>query len=156
MTQFHSQNNYAYRLVYIHTYTLTHVHTRTRAHAHTRTRAHAHTRTRALLAHVITRTRTHAHRGRGADNIDLYCRIQRQTYRSYEPTDLPTHIFCMEVRLEKNKYMCIGYHQERGKTAQEIRVDGKMMDDMSNFHIGSNRMKRLQHNIILLCCSINV
>ena len=42
-------------------------------------------------------------RGRLADNIDLM--IQRQTYRSYEPIDLPTHRFCMEVRIEKSKDM---------------------------------------------------
>ena len=39
------------------------------------------------------------------------------------------------------------YSQERGTTAHEIRVDGKMLDKMNYFqHIGSNRMKRLQHN----------
>ena len=34
--------------------------------------------------------------------------------------------------------------------AQEIRVDGKMLDDMKNFpHIGSNIIKRLQHNYVV-------
>ena len=32
-------------------------------------------------------------------------------------------------------------------TAQEIRLDGKMLDDMNNYqHIGSNRITRLHHN----------
>ena len=35
-------------------------------------------------------------------------------------------------------------------TTQEIRVDGKMLDDMNNFqHIGSDRIKRLQHNYVV-------
>ena len=35
-------------------------------------------------------------------------------------------------------------------TAQEIRVDGKMLDDMNNFpHIGSNIIKQLQHNYVV-------
>ena len=42
-----------------------------------------------------------------ADNIDLIAVSQRQTYRCYEPIDLPTHRFCMEVRIETNKDMVI-------------------------------------------------
>ena len=34
-------------------------------------------------------------------------------------------------------------------TSHAIRVDRKMLDDMNNFqHIGSNIIKRLQHNIL--------
>ena len=39
-------------------------------------------------------------------------------------------------------------------TAHEIRVDGKILDEINNCqHIGSNRMKQLQH---IVCCSRNV
>ena len=35
-------------------------------------------------------------------------------------------------------------------TAHEIRVDGKMLDDMNNFqHIRSNRIKRLQYRYVV-------
>ena len=63
----------------------------------------------------------------------MHACIQIQTYTSYEPIDLPTHIFCMEVRIEKSKDMMVT--NRRGEnTPQEIRVDGKMMDEMNNFH----------------------
>ena len=70
-----------------------------------------------------------------------------------DPTiDIPTHRFCMDVRIEKSKDMATTSKGEN--TAQETIVDGKMLDDMNNFQqIGSNRIKRLQH---VLFCSRNV
>ena len=48
------------------------------------------------------------------------------------------------------------YHKEMENTAQEIIMDGKMMDEINNFqHIGSNRMKLLQHIFVqetFSCC----
>ena len=39
-------------------------------------------------------------------------------------------------------------------TAQDIRFNGKMLDDMNN--IGSNRIKRLQHTGPVISCSRDV
>ena len=59
------------------------------------------------------------------------------SYISNEPIDLP--------RIEKSKDMVTT--RKGVNTAQDIRLNGKTLDDMKNFqHIGSNRIKRLQHN----------
>ena len=72
-----------------------------------------------------------------AYNIDLIVGSQRQTDIPYEPMDLPTHIFCMEVMIDTNKDMvttrkvtpCTGDNSE-GKTLGEV--------NNSQYYIGSH------------------
>ena len=66
-----------------------------------------------------------------ADNIDLIAVSQRQTYRCYEPIDLiPTHRFCMEVRIETNKEMVT---TRKGTPCTGDNIRGNTLDDINNF-----------------------
>ena len=61
-------------------------------------------------------------------------------------------LFCTWMRDVSQRCLAL-YADGKGSnknTAQEIRVDGKMLDDMNNFpHIGSNIIKQLQHNYVV-------
>ena len=65
-----------------------------------------------------------------ADNIDLMAVSQRQTCRCYESIDLPTHIFCMEVRIETIKDMVT---TRKGTPCTGDNSGGKTLDELNNF-----------------------
>ena len=86
----------------------------------------------------------------GAANIDITAGSKDKLRPTYLTSRL-TYQFCMEVRIEKSKDVVTTRKGEN--TAQEIRLDGKMLDDMNNFqHIGANRIKRLT----IISCSRDV